>query len=167
MIVMRMTLVALAGAGLLGGCQPMTATAKTYCSEAPEGKIPVMVTTKKGRHCFEAERAVTTDEQAKGLMFRTDLGPESAMLFWPYPAVGPPRVASFYMKNTPTSLDILFIRADGTVESIAENTVPFSEDSIPSDEPVAAVLELVAGRSAELGIEEDDKVSWPRPPAAN
>jgi uncharacterized protein len=95
-------------------------------------------------------------------MFRTGLKADSAMLFWPYPANGPsPRVASFYMKNTPTSLDILFIRADGTIATIAENTVPFSEDPIPSDEPVAAVLEIVAGRSAALGILEDDKVTWP------
>ncbi|MEJ8629013.1 DUF192 domain-containing protein [Sphingomonas sp. I4] len=66
------------------------------------------------------------------------------------------------MKNTPTSLDILFLRADGTIARIAENTAPFSQTPIPSGEPVAAVLELVGGRSAELGISEGDSVSWPK-----
>ncbi len=64
------------------------------------------------------------------------------------------------MKNTPSPLDIIFIRADGTIATIAENTVPFSETPIPSGEPVAAVLEINGGRSAELGIAEGDKVTW-------
>jgi uncharacterized membrane protein (UPF0127 family) len=85
------------------------------------------------------------------------------MLFYPYPAEGgPPREASFWMKNTPTPLDILFIRTDGTIATIAENTVPFSEAQVRSREPVGAVLELVGGRTAELGIAEGDKVTWAR-----
>lgn len=99
-------------------------------------------------------------------MYRTDLTPESAMLFFPYPAEGgPPREASFWMKNTPTPLDIIFIRADGTIATIAENTVPFSEAPVTSGEPVAAVLEILGGRASELGIAEGDRVSWPGWPA--
>ena len=49
---------------------------------------------------------------------------------------------------------------DGTIATIAENTVPFSETPVLSREPVAAVLELVGGRTAELGIAEGDRVSW-------
>ncbi|MGK3922265.1 DUF192 domain-containing protein, partial [Enterococcus faecium] len=67
---------------------------------------------------------------------------------------------SFWMKNTPTPLDIVFIRADGTIATIAENAVPYSETPIPSGEPVAAVLELVGGRTSELGIAAGDKVDW-------
>ena len=52
------------------------------------------------------------------------------------------------MKNTPSPLDIIFIRADGTIARIAENTVPFSEAQVPSGEPVAAVLEINGGRAA-------------------
>ncbi|KTT92427.1 hypothetical protein NS355_17855, partial [Sphingomonas yabuuchiae] len=51
---------------------------------------------------------------------------------------------------------------NGTIARMAENTVPFSEAPVPSGEPVAAVLELVGGRSAELGISEGDSVSWPK-----
>ena len=111
----------------------------------------------------ETREARTAAEQEQGLMYRTDLKPDGGMLFAPYPPDGTgPRPASFWMKNTPTSLDILFIRADGTIARIAENTVPFSEAQVPSGEPIAAVLELVGGRSAELGISEGDTVSWPR-----
>jgi uncharacterized membrane protein (UPF0127 family) len=56
---------------------------------------------------------------------------------------------------------MLFIREDGTIARIAENTVPMSLDPVPSLEPVAAVLEIAGGRSAELGIKQGDKVSWP------
>ena len=96
-------------------------------------------------------------------MFRTNLPADGGMIFIPYPAEGgPPREASFWMKNTPTPLDIIFIRPDGTIAAIAENTVPYSEEPSRSGEPVAAVLEILGGRSAELGISEGDKVSWPR-----
>ncbi|WP_448500905.1 DUF192 domain-containing protein [Sphingomonas sp.] len=125
-------------------------------------RIAVTIESTGGRHVFQAEPARTRAEQDRGLMYRADLGPESAMLFFPYPAEGgPPREASFWMKNTPTPLDIIFIRADGTIATIAENTVPFSEAPVTSGEPVAAVLEIVGGRASELGIAEGDRVSWP------
>lgn len=141
---------------LLTACGGKTETA----SARPT--VPVTIEGAGGRHVFRAEVADTPEEQARGLMFRTNLADDFAMLFAPYPPVGDDaREASFYMKNTPTSLDILFIRADGTVARIAENTVPLSEASIPSGEPVAAVLEVRGGRSAELGIGEGDRVRWP------
>ena len=93
-------------------------------------------------------------------MYRTDLTDDGGMLFWPYPPSGPAKVANFWMKNTPSPLDILFIRADGTIAHIAENTTPFSEDPIGSEEPVGAVLEIRGGRAAALGIAEGDRVSW-------
>ncbi len=114
-----------------------------------------------GQHVFRVEMARTSEEQARGLMYRTDIPKDGGMLFAPYPAEGGgPREASFWMKNTPSPLDIIFIREDGTIARIAENTVPFSEAQVPSGEPVAAVLELNGGRSAELGIAEGDKVTW-------
>lgn len=71
-----------------------------------------------------------------------------------------PRVASFWMKNTVIPLDIIFIRTNGTIESIAENAVPYSTDPVEAGEPVAAVLELRGGLSAELGIAAGDTVRW-------
>ena len=124
--------------------------------------VPVTIVTAQGRHVFNVEIARTAAQQEKGLMYRTGLKPDAGMLFWPYPPNGgAPQSANFWMKNTPTPLDIVFIRADGTIATIAENTVPFSEAPIPSGEPVAAVLEIVGGRAADLGIAAGDKVSLP------
>jgi len=123
--------------------------------------LPLTIKSANGTHAFKVESAKTEVEQARGLMFRTDLKPDGGMLFWPYPAKGgEPVVANFWMKNTPSPLDILYIRADGTIVRIAENTVPFSETPIPSGEPVGAVLELMGGRASELGIVEGDLVTW-------
>lgn len=158
-------MLAVAATGCSSGGAGGDTGARTADAGAGEAKalLPVTIAGPGGTHVFHVERATTLAEQAQGLMYRTDLKPDGGMLFAPYPPEGgAPRLASFWMKNTPTPLDILFIRADGTIATIAENTVPFSEAEVKSREPVAAVLELVGGRSAELGIAEGDKVSWAR-----
>ncbi len=143
----------------LPGCASSDAGANA--AQAVATTIPVTIESAGKSHVFTVETAKTTEEQARGLMYRTDLKPDGGMLFWPYPPEGgAPREASFWMKNTPTPLDIVYIRADGTIAHIAENTVPFSESPIPSREPVGAVLELVGGRTSELGIAEGDRVRW-------
>ena len=91
-----------------------------------------------------------------GLMYRNKLAPDRGMIF-PFET---PRVASFWMRNTLIPLDIIFVRDDGSIANIAANTVPYSEEPVPSDGPVAAVLEIAGGRSAELGIKPGDKVEW-------
>ena len=89
-------------------------------------------------------------------MNRSELAPDRGMIF-PF---DPPRGASFWMKNTLIPLDMIFVRADGSIANIAANTVPLSLEPVPSDGPVGAVLELAGGRAAELGIEPGDKVAW-------
>jgi len=89
-------------------------------------------------------------------MYRTALAPDAGMIF-PF---DPPRPASFWMRNTYIPLDMLFIRADGTIAVIAANTTPLSLAPVESGEPVAAVLEIAGGQSAALGIHEGDRVSW-------
>ncbi|WP_298674651.1 DUF192 domain-containing protein [uncultured Sphingomonas sp.] len=129
--------------------------------EDAANRVTVTIEGANGSHVFHVEVARTEEEQARGLMFRKDIPKDGGMLFAPYPAAGGgPKPASFWMKNTPSSLDILFIRADHSIARLTENTVPFSEAPIPSGEPVAAVLEINAGRAAELGINEGDKVTW-------
>ncbi|HCB74580.1 DUF192 domain-containing protein [Sphingomonas yantingensis] len=143
-------------AACTGGATSLTA------EEQAKGIVPVTVTTKGGKHVFKAEPAVTAAEQQRGLMFRTDLTDTSAMLFWPYPAGGgAPKEASFWMQNTPTALDLIFIRPDGTIARIARGE-PFDETPIPSGEPVGAVLEVKAGVAAATGMAEGDKVTWPQ-----
>ncbi|MGZ8998616.1 MAG: DUF192 domain-containing protein [Allosphingosinicella sp.] len=124
--------------------------------------IPLEIRSGGKVHRFTVEVARTEEEQAQGLMYRQSLAPDRGMLF-PF---SPPRPASFWMKNTFIPLDIIFVRADGSIARIADNTVPQSLEQVHVGEPVAAVLELAGGRAAELGISDSDKVSWsggPRP----
>lgn len=125
-------------------------------SQAGLRLIPLTISSDGKRHDFTVELAGTRAEQARGLMFRTELDPDKGMLF-PFTRV---RMASFWMKNTVIPLDIIFVRSDGTIESIAANTTPYSLDPVESGEPVAAVLELAGGRAAELEIGPGAKVEW-------
>lgn len=145
------------------GCSP---EAQTTPAEQAQGLIAVTIRSANASHVFKVETATTSAQQERGLMFRTDIAENGGMLFWPYPADGGgPREASFWMENTPSPLDIVFIRADGTIARIAENAVPGSREKILSGEPVGAVLELRGGRALDLGIAEGDRVSWPRIPS--
>lgn len=156
---MRAALAWLAAAALLAGCKGADAPAAD--AAATRRTIPLTIEGAGGRHAFRVEVARTVEEQRNGLMFRPALAADAGMLFAPYPAGGGgPRVASFWMKDTPAPLDIVFIRPDRTIANVAENTVPYSEAPVRSTEPVAAVLELRGGRTAELGIGEGDRVSW-------
>jgi hypothetical protein len=69
-----------------------------------------------------------------------------------------PRFVSFWMKNTPLPLDIIFLDGDGTVIQIVPNTTPLSLDPIPSDAAAGAVLELNAGAAHRLGISTGDRL---------
>lgn len=120
--------------------------------------VPVSIKAAGTVHRFNIEVARTPEEQARGLMFRTKIAPDGGMIF----PMNPPRAASFWMKNCPASQDWFFIRADGSIARLVENTIPYSLDSIGVDEPVAAVLEIAGGRAAELGITVDAKIEWPR-----
>ena len=113
----------------------------------------------RSAHRFRVELADTPAAQARGLMYRTELGDFEGMLF--PSAVPEPR--SFWMKNTPLSLDIIFIGPDGRISNIAANTTPYSTDSVSSIGPASAVLELRAGRAAALGIVPGDRVDYVLP----
>ncbi|WP_034156734.1 DUF192 domain-containing protein [Sphingomonas sp. ERG5] len=150
--------IALGAVTLTGGCTPGDAVS---ASGEAEAATVVTIKSSTGAHVFKVDLADSEPEQQKGLMYRTGIPKDGGMLFAPYPpGGGAPREASFWMKNTPSPLDIIFIRADGTIARIAENTIPFSENPVPSGEPVAAVLEINGGRALELGIVEGDSVSW-------
>ena len=97
---------------------------------------------------FDVYVAETGTQQRRGLMFVRELPRFSGMLFV-YPDSA---VRSIWMKNTYIPLDVLFIRADGTVSSISRNAEPRSLTSMPSTEPIRYVLELNGGVTEELGI---------------
>jgi uncharacterized membrane protein (UPF0127 family) len=116
---------------------------------------PLTIRTSARTIAFHVEVARTSGEQEAGLMFRTSVPPHGGMIF----PMTPVRDATFWMKNTVIPLDMLFIRTDGTIARIT--TAKALDESIDdSGEPVAAVLELGAGRAKALGIQEGDKVVW-------
>jgi uncharacterized membrane protein (UPF0127 family) len=115
---------------------------------------PLIIDTVKGANSFTVEMALTWEQQERGLMFRRTLAPNAGMLF----DFERESNQAFWMKNTVISLDLIFIKANGTIARIAPNCKPLSEDPIPSYEPVRAVLEIPAGRAAELGMKAGDKV---------
>jgi uncharacterized protein len=122
--------------------------------EAPLSKIePLTVATESDAFMFTVEIADTPELRARGLMFRQRLPEDRGMLF----DFVNPRPVSMWMKNTYISLDMLFIREDGTIAYIAENTVPKSLDMIGISEPVLAVLELAGGTARKHGIRAGDR----------
>lgn len=88
-------------------------------------------------------------------MFRKSIAGDRGMIF-PY---DPPQDVAFWMKNTLIPLDIIFVRADGTIARITKAEA-MDLTPLPAGEPVSAVLEIRGGRAAELGIREGDIVGW-------
>jgi len=112
------------------------------------------IETKGGPIAFDIEIATTTAERAKGLMYRTELAPNAGMLF----DFETDQQVYMWMKNTYIPLDMLFIRADDRVASIAANTTPLSTQTIESGAVVRGVLELPAGTAKAKGIAVGDMV---------
>lgn len=117
--------------------------------------IPVTVTTSTGTHVFQTEVAATKEQQNQGMMFRNEMGADEAMLF-PYDA---PEPLGFWMRNTVLPLDIIFIDENRTIINI-EDGIPYNEETVYSERDGIAVLELIGGRSEELGIQPGDSVEW-------
>jgi uncharacterized membrane protein (UPF0127 family) len=120
---------------------------------------PLTIVTQGGgaRHAFSVEVARNDADRAQGLMFRRSMPAERGMLF----DFGKVQPISMWMQNTYIPLDMLFIRSDGTIARVAENAEPLSTRSIPSGEPVLAVLELNGGTARRLGIKAGDRVEHP------
>ncbi len=123
-------------------------------AQEPARIEPVSIITEATATIFSTEIADTDDLRARGLMFRHRLPEDQAMLF----DFVKPRPAAMWMKNTYISLDMLFVRSDGTIAAVAENTEPLSLQTISVQEPVRGVVELPAGTVKRLGIKRDDKV---------
>jgi len=124
---------------------------------------PLIIHAGGSSYKFEVELATTPAEREQGLMFRKSLAPNAGMLFL-YPNE---QEVAFWMKNTLIPLDMLFLKADGSIARIAHDAVPLDETPIPSNAAVKAVLEVNGGTAQALGIKEGDKVDYPSAPATN
>ncbi|WP_409188882.1 DUF192 domain-containing protein [Bradyrhizobium sp. RDM4] len=118
---------------------------------------PLEIVTKNGVQAFSVEMATTDEEKQTGLMYRKELADGKGMLF----DFNPEQQISMWMKNTYISLDMIFIRADGRILRIAENTEPLSTKIISSQGPARAVLEVPAGTAQKYGIRPGDRVGHP------
>jgi uncharacterized membrane protein (UPF0127 family) len=102
------------------------------------------------------EIALGDSARGRGLMDRRSLPARAGMLF----LSEAPKQQSFWMKNTPMPLDIIFIDADSQVVNIARRTRPLSQATITSDGPAQYVLEVRAGLADQLGLDEETRVRW-------
>ena len=118
---------------------------------------PLEIATKTGVHVFSVEMATTEEERQQGLMYRKELPDGKGMLF----DFSPEQQISMWMKNTYISLDMIFIRADGRILRIAENTEPMSTKIISSGGLAKGVLEVIAGTAQKYGIRPGDRVAHP------
>ena len=110
-------------------------------------------------HNFRVWVADTPQRAEQGLMFVNDLPASEGMVF----PLDPPRVENMWMKNTYIELDMLFIGANGRVTKIIERAQPLSLQTLSSDAPVRAVLELRGGSAAKLSLKIGDLVNWKSP----
>ncbi len=149
---MRVAALGLVASMTLSSCSMFGGASTPHNSGLPVETI--RVDTANGPKAFTVEIASDAPSQERGLMYRKELPPDAGMLFDFHQQA---RV-SFWMKNTPLPLDMVFIRSDGTVSSVEPNAVPYSTDSISAAEPVQAVLEINGGRAHALGIKPGDKV---------
>jgi hypothetical protein len=129
--------------------------AAVHAPAAEQGTLEIV--TRSGVRPFSVELAVTDEERSKGLMFRKEIPEGYGMLF----DFKQDQMVTMWMKNTYVSLDMIFIKHDGRIARIAENTTVLSEDIIPSGQPVRAVLEVAAGTAKKYGIAPGDKVGYP------
>lgn len=135
---------------------PMAACAGAQTPKDATGRPlePLTIVTASGEHAFMVEIADEEPERERGLMFREPLADDRGMLF-EFPDVAE---RGFWMRNTPSSLDIIYIDPQGRIVSIASHAVPYSELTIPSHGAASGVLELRAGRAEEIGARAGDQV---------
>jgi len=105
---------------------------------------------------IEIELAENDPERMQGLMYRKSMDEGRGMLF----IFETEREESFWMKNTIMSLDIIYVNAKFEIVKIYKHTIPFSENSLPSEKPAKYVVEVIAGFTDKFGIKEGDKISF-------
>ena len=117
----------------------------------------VIVSTKSGKeYAVRVEVADTPAKRELGLQYRRELADDQGMLFL-FPAGG---VQTFWMKNTPISLDMIFIRSNMRIAGIVHDAVPFSTTTRSVEKPSQFVLEIKGGLAKRQGIDVGDAVRF-------
>lgn len=157
---MSRNMLAATAAGLVAGFLMFVALASSWADDRPMvlavDPTPLVIETASGSRSFTVELADDPAERAAGLMFRTRMDDDHGMLF----VFEETQLVGFWMKNTPLSLDLLFIGEDGRVKAVKRGE-PMSEATIAAQEPVRYVLELNAGTAEKAGIAPGDLCRHP------
>lgn len=123
------------------------------CNAQPQ----VTIATKEGKELtFQVEVADTPAKRELGLQYRRDLALDRGMIFL-FPGESE---HSFWMKNTPIPLDMIFIGRDWKIVGILEQAVPFSTDSRSVAGASQFVLEINGGLAKRYGIKAGDSVRF-------
>lgn len=133
----------------------MTAMMTTIAACDAQPKV-IVITESGNEITFHVEVADTPAKRTMGLQYRKELGEDRGMIFL-FPAEAP---QTFWMKNTPISLDMIFIGQNGKIVGILEQTVPFSLDSRSVAAPSQFVLEVKGGLAERYGIRAGDRVRF-------
>jgi|HubBroStandDraft_2_1064218.scaffolds.fasta_scaffold574217_2 uncharacterized membrane protein (UPF0127 family) len=119
---------------------------------------PLRIETAHGERKFDVQLAQSDAQQELGLMWVRILPVDQGMIF----PMSPPRIASFWMKNTYIALDLLFLDSKGQIACIRTG-VPLSLDIVTCSEPASGVLEIAGGQANAQRIRVGDKVVWGAP----
>ncbi|MBW4583306.1 MAG: DUF192 domain-containing protein [Tildeniella nuda ZEHNDER 1965/U140] len=135
----------------------VTSPSATMQANNPGQTLPLSAQITVANQIIQLEVASTMEQQAIGLMNRTELADDRGMVF----SFEPPRRVAFWMKNTLIPLDMVFL-LKGKVQAISSNVPPCKADPCPTYGPnalVDQVIELRAGRSLELGLKQGDRIT--------
>jgi uncharacterized membrane protein (UPF0127 family) len=152
-ILRALLLTSVLAVAVLPACKSGGQKAGTTTS-APSSVTSVAIDTGGRKVLFRVEVAVTPEEHARGLMYRSQLADDAGMVF----VFEEPSVQRFWMKNTLIPLDMIFIGKDRRIVGVVENAAPETETERMVGAPSQYVLEIGGGLSAKLGIHRGESV---------
>jgi len=123
----------------------------------PVDPAPLVIITETGKISYDVEVAKTAEQNESGLMYRTDFPANRAMLF----VFPEKRIVTMWMANTPLPLDMLFLDENGIIQSITENTIPYSTKIVSSHVFAAFTIEVNAGDVQKNRIKIGNRVFHP------
>lgn len=123
-----------------------------------EGNLVFLNAEKESIKNVEIEIADDDQARTQGMMFRSAMSYDRAMLF----IMQYEREQSFWMRNTKMALDIMYVSGDKEIVTIYKHTQPYSESPIPSFKRAKYVVETAAGFCDKFGIEEGNFIEFTR-----
>jgi uncharacterized protein len=141
---LKRILLSLLVATLVAGCEKTeTDTPSSIDSSLPTQAQPKLPTMKiyLGAETLDAELALTERQEQTGMMFRTNITDESAMLF----VSSQPYQVSFWMKNCPHSLSAAYISPDGVIQEIHHLEKNDTNSVVAANDNIQYVLEVNDG----------------------